>query len=161
MVLTLIGLFYAGTSAAQPAFVIDTLWIGVTAAPQSNEVIQLIPSGEQVEVEAIVEGQAKIATTSGTVGWVDASYLTEHKPLSTQLEKLELTIRNDSQNIAQALSRLQTLETTARPLRGNQSATNSWLVIAASGVSIAVVAFLTGVGWRNRRLRRKFGGLLP
>ena len=160
--LALTCLLYSGLCFSQPAYVIDSLWIGVNENSTADGTrLQIIHSGAQVNVETIVDGQARIETSAGVVGWVDASYLTEQAPLAAQLQQIELASQKNSSAIGQALTRLQTLERFAQPLVSDQRPVNFWLLLCGGGISITILAFFAGVHWRNRRLRNKFGGLLP
>jgi hypothetical protein len=152
----------SGSCLAQPAYLIDSLWIGVNAAPSgSGETLQIIRSGAQVDVESITEGWAKIETSVGVVGWIDASYLTEELPLGLELKKITQAYKNNNDAIDQASSRLQELEHLAQPLIDANGLTYMRLTLTALLIGATGLGFGVGVSWRNHRLRKKFGGLLP
>ena len=160
--LALAGLLASGASISQPAYVIDSLWIGVNAEPTGNgPTLQIIHTGTEVDVETITDGQAKIETAEGAVGWVDASYLAKGRPLAEQFSAMELRFEEKDKAISMALNQLTHLETLLQPYIDNQTPAEKWLRWIGVGLSTTAAGFFAGIAWRNRGLRKKFRGLLP
>lgn len=148
--------------AAQPAFVIDSLWVGVYSEKSTDsELKQIIQTGEQVEVLATEQGWARIALRSAGDGWVDQSYLGTTPPISTRISLLEQEISGSLEKMERISRQLKDFEQmiSADTNGGTYKKYDfAYLLVA---VLLLITAFLSGVAWRNSRLRRKFGGLLP
>lgn len=155
-------MFFSSLCGGQPAYVIDSLWIAVTEEPSgSSPALQIIHTGDEVNVATIVDGQAQVKTATGRTGWVDASYLTPAPPLSTQFDQIEQSFQQQIDAIERAQARLQALEQLAQPYIDESRPGLRWVWLAAGFIATCVACFAAGVSWRNRRLRNKWGGLLP
>jgi Bacterial SH3 domain len=159
---------------AEALYVIDQLIVGVSStADESGERIATIHSGDRVQVLERRDAYAHVRLSSGTDGWVKASYLSPELPLQ---QKLTSQVQ-ELDRLKQELTRLQGEASAAVPVavpvvREVPNDPPAALTDAqASGahplwqwvLGSAVVALLGGfaLGWRmlDRRIRRKYGGL--
>ncbi|MDF1818973.1 MAG: hypothetical protein P1U54_10060 [Immundisolibacteraceae bacterium] len=160
--LALTTLLTCGIAIGQPAYVIDSLWIGVNSEPDgTGTTLQIIHTGAEIDVETINDGQAKIETAEGVVGWVDASYLAKDPPLAEQFRTITVELDEKDKALSRALNRLDQLESSLQPDLDRQTPAKKWLRWTGLGLGAAAVGFFAGIAWRNRGLRKKFGGLLP
>lgn len=154
---------------AEALYVIDQLIVSVSStADETGERIATIHSGDRVQVLERRDAYAHVRLSSGTDGWVKASYLSPELPLQ---QKLTSQVQ-ELDRLKQELARLQG-EASAGPVvrevpndpppaLPDERAPNAhpiWQWVLGS----AVVALLGGfaLGWRmlDRRIRRKYGGL--
>lgn len=97
--LCLLVIHSLGTLAAEPAFVIDKLLVGVHKdADLNSAIVKVLPTGTELSVLARKGELAQVKDPEGVTGWVDAAYLMKEPPAATQLaqlkqEKLSLTER--------------------------------------------------------------------
>jgi hypothetical protein len=155
-------LLACGTAIGQPAYVIDSLWIGVNSESDgTGTALQIIHTGAEVDVEIINDGRAKIETAEGVVGWVDASYLAKNPPLAEQFNNITVQLEEKDQALSRALEKLDQLENLLQPDLDKQAASKQWLRWMGLGLAAMATGFFAGIAWRNRGLRKKFGGLLP
>lgn len=97
--LTLLVCHSLCTLAAEPAFVIDKLLVGVHKdADLNSAIVKVLPTGTELSVISRKGELAQIKDPEGVTGWVDAAYLMKEPPAATQLaqlkqEKLSLTER--------------------------------------------------------------------
>lgn len=85
--------------AAEPAFVIDKLLVGVHKdADLNSAIVKVLPTGTELSVLTRKGELAQIKDPEGVTGWVDAAYLMKEPTAATELarlkqEKLSLTER--------------------------------------------------------------------
>lgn len=92
---------------AERAFIIDRVEAGLhednsTASP----IIELLPTGTEVEVLARADGRVKVRTSDDQVGWLDARYLMKTEPTSAELEATRAALEASRAELAQ-LRRLE------------------------------------------------------
>lgn len=162
MLLTALFGSLASPVAAQPAFVIDTLWVGVYAEKSTaSELKQIIRTGEQVEVLVTEQGWAQIALRTAGEGWVEQSFLASTAPVGSHVSALEEEISENLQELEQLSRQVREFEQMMGAGRGAGPAGQHKIICVLAAAFLSFTAFFSGVAWRNRRLRRKFGGLLP
>ena len=158
----LLTLFAITTATAQPAYVIDTLWLGVKQNRDDDAItVKIIHSGEPVELVKIIDGQAKISTSDGTPGWIDASYLTESLPISSELEKAQQSIDNNLARVVELEKQIKQLREIGQPYDPAQQQMKQNLRLLSSCAIIAGLCFWAGVRWHRYRVQKRLGGLLP
>ena len=158
----LLTLFAVTTAAAQPAYVIDSLWLGVKQSRNDDAItVKIIHSGEAVELVKIIDGQAKISTNDGTPGWIDASYLTRSPPISSELEKAQQSIDNNLARVVELEKQIKQLREIGQPYDPAQQQMKQNLRLLSSYAIIAGLCFWAGMRWHRYRVQKRLGGLLP
>lgn len=110
-ILILLFIFNTSLFAQEFAYVTDSLQLRVySSASADSEVLQIIDSGDSLEVLATQDGFSQVTTYDGTVGWVKSAFLVEEPPakllyysVSEKNKELEAEIeslKNGLQNIA-------------------------------------------------------------
>ncbi len=152
----------AAPAAAQPAFVIDSLWVAVYSEKSTDsELKQIVRTGEQVEVLATEQGWARIALRSEGDGWIDQSYLSAEPPIGNRLSALEQEIAGNLEKLERMSGQLKDFEQMVSAETNGGTYKRDDFIYLLVAILLLITAFLSGVAWRNSRLRRKFGGLLP
>ncbi len=76
--------------AAEAAFVIDKLLVGVHKdADLNSAIVKVLPTGTELSVLARKGELAQIKDPEGVTGWVDAAYLMKEPPAASQLAQLK------------------------------------------------------------------------
>lgn len=97
-------LFTIALNAAETAFVVDKLLVGVHLEEDLNSaIVKVLPTGSKLEVLARKGETARIKDAAGVVGWVDSAYLMPEPPAATQLAQL----KQDKQALADRLKALE------------------------------------------------------
>jgi len=82
-ILALIGTFPAAVNAAENAYVIDKLLVGVHQDQNlTSAIIKVLPTGTKLEVLKREGELALVKDAQGASGWVDSAYLMEAAPAS-------------------------------------------------------------------------------
>lgn len=98
-----------GVGAAETAFVIDKLLVGVHQEEDlTSAIMKVLPTGTKLEVVARKGEIAKIKDPDGVTGWVDAAYLMKSAPAADLLEQLKL----DKQALADRVRALESSKAT-------------------------------------------------
>ena len=158
---------------AETLYVIDPLIISVSStADDTGERIASIHSGDSVQVLERHDAYAHVRLSSGTEGWVKASYLSPELPPQQKLTALLQELERLKQEVVRLqgelnVARLAPAATRAAP--ADPPATfvdervHSTQPLWPWALGSAVLALLAGfaLGWRmlDRRIRRKYGGL--
>jgi SH3 domain protein len=81
-VIVLVGLWLlSGLSVSQAAYITDKLVAGLYEEPEvSDKPLKALNSGTPLEVVSRKNGFVNVRTSDGTLGWVEATYLTDEKP---------------------------------------------------------------------------------
>jgi hypothetical protein len=170
-VLAALAAALAGTSVrAETLYVIDELIVSVSStADEAGERIASIHSGDSVELLDRRDAYAHVRLTSGTAGWVKASYLSAALPLQRRLAAQLLEL----ERLKAEVSRLQDAASAATPAARQLPAdppalpadppASSRRPIWHWALGCSVLGLVGGfvLGWRmlDRRIRRKYGGL--
>jgi len=114
--------FYLPALQAQTFYVTDKVLVGVyeLATTESN-LIKALPTGTPIEVLERDGEYAKIRSPDGTTGWVENSYLIDHKP--AQLVVLDLTDQQKQTSEQLSLAQAE-LEATQKQLVDAKSKTS-------------------------------------
>jgi hypothetical protein len=82
LLFTVLFFFLIGSlSVSQAAYITDKLVAGLyKEAKVSDKPIKALNSGTPLEVVSRNNGFVKVRTSDGTIGWVEATYLTDEKP---------------------------------------------------------------------------------
>ena len=162
VIFTLSALLASTLATSQPAYVIDSLWLGVKQnRNQDAATLKIIHSGEQVDLIRIINGQANIKTDDGTLGWIDASYLTEQAAISTQLALTQQSIIENLALVSQLEQQTKLLEKLSQPFNPANRKMKQNLLLVGSCAIIGGLCFWAGVRWHRYRVQRRLGGLLP
>ena len=79
----------AAVPAAQTAYVIDKLLVGVHEDRDLNSaIVKVLPTGTKLDVLQREGELAEVRDGDGTVGWVDGAYLMEEAPAQLQVQTL-------------------------------------------------------------------------
>jgi len=105
--------------AAKPVFVSDSLYIGLHQDNTlSSTIIELIPSGTELELLAREGNLYQVRTLTGITGWVDSSFITEQAPARApdraQTADLEARLQAGTDRIAELQEQLTQAEQRAR-----------------------------------------------
>jgi SH3 domain protein len=102
---------WAAAAAAEPAYVTDSLRLGVYGvADGSGDAIETLTSGAAVEVLQSDPNFSRVRTPAGREGWVQTAFLVTNKPARARVAELEaeiadlkndLAILQDAQNVAE------------------------------------------------------------
>ncbi len=175
-------------SPLSAAYITDKLLAGVYESPEASaRPLQVLPSGTPVELLKTEGIFSKIRLPDRKEGWVESRYLSEEKPtqvmllelqakmgeLRHKLQQAETTLEQSNkessdqvatrQKLAEAEQQVNKLvqslyESEAR-LTERQSllALPLWLLPTAG--LLLLLGFISGVIFRNHRLRKRLGGL--
>lgn len=104
----LLALLAAPAGAAETAFVIDKLLVGVHKEEDlGSAIVKVLPTGTRLEVLTRKGEIARVKDPEGVTGWVDAAYLMADPPAAAQLAQL----KQDKQALA---DRVKSLEAAAQ-----------------------------------------------
>jgi len=99
---------------AKTFYVTDKVLVGVyEQANTESNLIKALPTGTPIEVLERIDEFAKVRSPDGTTGWVENSYLIDHKP--AQLVVLELTDQQKQANEQLGLTKAE-LDATQKQL---------------------------------------------
>lgn len=175
-------------SPLSAAYITDKLLAGVYETPKASaNPLQVLPSGTPVELLKTEGGFSKIRLPDRKEGWVESRYLSEEKPAQVMLLELQATmgaLRHKLQQVEAALEQskkgspdqaatekklaeaenrvnklTQSLYESESKLADRQSllALPLWLLPTAG--LLLLLGFISGVIFRNYRLRKRLGGL--
>lgn len=103
--LLLVVLCTPSALAAEAAFVIDKLLVGVHKdADLNSAIVKVLPTGTELGVLARKGELAQVKDPEGVIGWVDAAYLMKEPPASSQLAQL----KQEKQSLTERLRKLET-----------------------------------------------------
>jgi len=170
------------------AYITDKLLAGVYENPEASaNPLQVLPSGTPVELLKTEGNFSKIRLPDRKEGWVESHYLSEEKPAQVMLLELQATMGELRRKLQQAETALeqgnkgpsdqaatekklakaeqrvnkliQSLYESEARLADRQSllALPLWLLPTAG--LLLLLGFISGVIFRNYRLRKRLGGL--
>ena len=97
-------------AAAAVGYVVDQLLVGIHEDRSlESPIIQVVPTGSQLEVLEATPDFVRVQTGEGVVGWIDASYVTEEKPARLLLTELQTADAERAAALAEARAELETL----------------------------------------------------
>ena len=115
--------FYLQPLQAKTFYVTDKVLVGVyEQATTDSNLIKALPTGTPIEILEREGEYAKVRSPDGTTGWVETSYLIDHKP--AQLVVLDLTDQQKQTNEQLSLAQAE-LEATQKQLVDAKAKTNT------------------------------------
>jgi len=126
----------ATVSAAETAYVIDKLLVGVHEDRDLNSaIVKVLPTGTKLDVMQREGELAQVRDGDGTSGWVDAAYLMEEAPAQLQVQ----TLSDEIAELKRRLAATPTSEvTTADPGRDKLTQENTELKGKLSAAKLKV-----------------------
>jgi hypothetical protein len=169
----LAGALVVAHARAETLYVIDELIVSVSStADETGERVASIHSGDSVEVLDRHNAYAHVRLSSGTQGWVKASYLSAAPPLQQQLtaqvaevERLHAQVSRlqeeaNAARVVAPVARQLPADPPAQPLDQSAPMLQSIWQWALGCCLLGLIGGFV-LGWRmlDRRIRRKYGGL--
>ncbi|MSQ69506.1 MAG: TIGR04211 family SH3 domain-containing protein [Gammaproteobacteria bacterium] len=112
IMMVLLGGLSSMAAAAESAFVIDKLLVGVHRDSDLNSaIIKVLPTGTQLQVLERKDQIAKVTDADGITGWVDAAYLMADPPAA----KLLVDARQERQMLVERIKQLEAKNTVGAP----------------------------------------------
>ncbi len=176
------------TSPLSAAYITDKLLAGVYEEPESSaSPRQVLQSGTPVELLETERDFARIRLPDRSEGWVERRFISEEKPAQVMLLELQATAGELRRKLQQAQAALeQSQKTSPDPTPAGEklaeaqqqinrltqslyesetrlaeqqrlSALPLWLLPAAG--LLLLLGFISGIVFRNYRLRKRLGGL--
>ncbi len=176
------------SSPLSAAYITDKLLAGVYEKPQASaNPLQVLPSGTPVELLKTAGNFTRIRLPNRSEGWVESRFISEERPAQVMLLELQATageLRHKLQQAEAALEQrnktspdrtatekrlaeaeqqvnrlTQSLYEAESRLADKQrlSALPLWLLPAAG--LLLLLGFISGIVFRNYRLRKRLGGL--
>lgn len=144
LVSTVFLLLATATASAQ-SYITDKVVVGVYDQPSpESSLLKALPTGTPLEVLGQKNGYTQIRTPDGLSGWIENSYIIEHKP--AQLVVLELTDKQKQTETALKDTRKQMLDLQER-----------LAALQEGGAGAVDEAELDKLKNKNRTLRNKLG----
>ena len=116
-----------GPLQTEAAYLVDRLLIAIhqDRTPEST-IIEVIPTGSQIEVLSVEGEFARIRTSDGTTGWVATGYVTEQKPAQLRLTELQNSAEKSGSELRAAQATIDALQVQLRETKaaGLQSTQN-------------------------------------
>jgi len=108
-------------TVAEPVYVNDALEIGLHQDNTlASTIIELIPSGTELELLAREQNLIQVRTQTGTTGWVDAHYITNREPGRAQIDRLQASLKTSEIQIEALEEKLTQAEQRAVDLSEQQ-----------------------------------------
>jgi SH3 domain protein len=90
----------ATITVAEPVYVNDALEIGLHQDNTlASTIIELIPSGTELELLAREDNLIQVRTQTGITGWVDARYITDSEPGRALIDSLKASLKTSETEI--------------------------------------------------------------
>jgi SH3 domain protein len=138
-------LLLSTTIASAQSYITDKVVVGVYDQPSpESSLLKALPTGTPLEVLGQQNGYTQIRTPDGLSGWIENSYIIEHKP--AQLVVLELTDKQKQTETALKDTRKQMLDMQER-----------LAALQETGAGAVDEAELDKLKNKNRSLRNKLG----
>ena len=172
------------SSPLSAAYITDKLLAGVYEQPAAGLApLQLLPSGTPVELLKIEGEFTQVRLPSRDEGWIESHFISEEKPAQVMLLELQANTGELRQKLLQTetaleqankatsdqaalMAELAAAKDLAKELqeaksqlanRHGLSAPPLWLLPAAG--LLLLLGFISGIIFRNYRLRKRLGGL--
>ena len=102
---------FASSAIAESVYVNDSLYIGLHQDNTlASTIIELIPSGTELELLAREGKLLQVRTQTGITGWVDASYISDQAPGRAQLDTLKSRLQAETERIKELQEKLRQAE---------------------------------------------------
>ncbi len=148
--------------AAKPVFVSDSLYIGLHQDNTlSSTIIELIPSGTELELLAREGNLYQVRTLTGITGWVDSSFITEQAPGRTpdgapdQTADLETRLQASTERIAELQEQLTQAEQRARDAAEQAAQTADPLTPEQTPIPSTTLREMQKLAEQNQRMKQQ------
>lgn len=165
--LSVVLLGYGGMLQAETGYVVDQLLIGVRAGTDAEDkLLQVLPSGERVEILGRDGEFTRIRSTGGTVGWVESAYLTDQRPAASLVVELQDRIARLTEQLAQSQESWQVSD--GALVSESDVGVDDWLTgltirewLLSAGVALiaALVGFALGYFRRSKNQEKRLSGM--
>ena len=109
-------------AGAQTYYVDDRLQVGMHAQPElSSSIVELLPSGTELQILERAGKLARVRTDSGAEGWVDTNFINSVQPARERLQALETELAGTQATLADLQAKLVVMEQLPKPLAVEQS----------------------------------------
>ncbi|WP_406672181.1 TIGR04211 family SH3 domain-containing protein [Natronospira sp.] len=100
------------TAVAEPAWVIDRLFLSLYPEPDStSERLDLLQSGDELErLGSVEDGFAQVETPDGTIGWVNQEFLVDSPPARVRIDEVEAERNELAERLANRDREIASLE---------------------------------------------------
>lgn len=110
-------LAFAGSAAAETAYVTDILRLGLHQAENtSDRAFRTLISGAELEILERRPNYARVRTVDGQVGWVKSAYLVADKPAQLRVSEVEAEIARMQDELSAAQAAREAAEGETRKL---------------------------------------------
>jgi hypothetical protein len=112
LILALLGLF--SSAQAETVYVAERLRIALRAeVAETSPVVKTVETGAPLEVIERAENFVHVRDPQGTVGWIEARYLSPEAPARLQLSKLQEDLAKSRSQTAEAQAQLKKAQAAA------------------------------------------------
>lgn len=112
IILSMLGLF--SSAQAETLYVAERLRIGLRAeAAETSAVVKTVETGSPLEVIDRLENFVHVRDPQGTMGWIEARYLSLEAPARLQLVKLQEDLTKSRKETAEAQAQLKKAQAAA------------------------------------------------
>ena len=153
-------------AVADVVYVDDVLHVGVRAEPGTGLApMEVIETGDKVEVLQRDGHYYRVRTANGTEGWVAARYMTTDVPAKQKVKSLNeknsklQTELNDMRDKVAVSDRLAEENSRLRREVSHLDNDSSWLFWFSGILAVGPLGFLLGLLWYRYQIMKKLGGL--
>jgi len=139
---------------AETVYVRDQLYLGLHQDKTlASPILELIPSGTELELLGKEQNLFKVRIKSGITGWVDGSYITDKVPARSAIANLESQLHTQEQQIADLEENLQAAQQRASDaeLKARQAAEKSSVVQTKTAIPSSTLRELQNLAEENQR----------
>lgn len=153
-------------ASADVVYVDDVLHVGVRAEPGTGLApMEVIETGDKVEVLQRDGHYFRVRTADGTEGWVAARYMTTEVPARQKVKALDernsqlQTELNTMRDKVAATDRLAEENSHLRREVSHLDNDSTWLFWFSGILAVGPLGFLLGLLWYRYQIMKKLGGL--
>lgn len=100
-------LMHVLNATAQTFYVADRLQIGLhTQAKLDSTILELLPTGSELELIGRSGPLVKVRTSTGLEGWVDGNYISEEQPAQARVQSMEAELAGAQAKLGDAQAEL-------------------------------------------------------
>ncbi len=151
----------ASVTVAEPVYVNDVLEIGLHQDNTlASTIIELIPSGTELELLAREQNLIQVRTQTGITGWVDARYITDVEPGRTQIDGLKASLKASESQLEALKEKLTQAEQRAVDSSEQQQPTQvDTATTEQSPIPSATLREMQNLAEENQRLKQQVAEL--